>query len=372
MRQESISVPKCDQYCTDASNLPQEPSTVTNISDKNNNIISRINAADDSTQILSQSYFQDITGKQLSNLMEYGIRNQPNFIGSSAYLEIQRLLLLTRKRSQVFKFSTHFPSPTEASSLPAQITLTNLRFCIHSEQFEHCTSKNYPSNYVILLYHHETVYATEITERNEFGWIDFKGSFVYKDAMRNFKIIAEVYALHFTTSKSLKSLFGKDNKMAQLELIGKTTIDIKNASKGVFTFRHSNGYTYASDKLKATIETKIQWPEIYRGFFTIGIEKIGLPLLWNKRWCTINNGNICHYMYPCEENYENLGRTISLTNCVECLEVKNIYPKKKSLLLKFKRLPNIYLTPDPQNDIDIWKQRINLIISSINCWNINK
>ncbi|KAF7266537.1 hypothetical protein GWI33_020046 [Rhynchophorus ferrugineus] len=316
-----------------------------------------------------QVYIQKTIEKQLQDLVQYG-KLQQGFIGNQAHIEAERLLLLTRRKIHVLENTE--PSFTSSNTyLPATITLNNLKCFINSEEVSDSFSKTCSTLYVLVLRSGNIVHATNVAATNSLRWVNFNGPFIFNNCTENFKIIGELYSLQLSSNKTFKSLFNNNN-IHKMKLIGETFINLKNAFRGSFYFRHVDGYKYKPDQLVTSVDAKVKWPVEYRGFLTVANAKPNCNLQWKKKWCVLRKNEIFCYNFPYEENYEHIGTTLTLNYTSNCEEVNYIRPKKKTLLLKSMQAQSkktLYLAPDPEDTLTEWKEKINLIIDSLTLWN---
>ncbi|KAF7269382.1 hypothetical protein GWI33_017585 [Rhynchophorus ferrugineus] len=333
------------------------------------NLYEDVPIRNDIARIKHEIFVQEDTARQLYNLMRHGRKRLDGFIGTTEHFEAERMLVLANAKLQTFMELLYSGNSTTGQTT-ADITVGNLRCVIEDEDPNNYLTRSY---YMLILCYEDTVYATNIVKPNRLGWMDFNGPYTFKNLTSIFRIKVDLYRLEINTPSTTTcgSFFrSKIPKAPMMELVGETIIDQRNSALGTFMF-HSCGE--ASIKVTAAVRIKIRWPEVHRGFLTIGTEKAGQQVLWNRRWCVLKKYSISSFTFPCEEEFGQSLGTISLVNCVSCDEAKHLYPKKKSLVLRTKDGETekiIYATPDTEKELRLWKERVDLVMRGLANWHI--
>ncbi|KAF7269381.1 hypothetical protein GWI33_017584 [Rhynchophorus ferrugineus] len=223
---------------------------------------------------------QDIC-KQLQSYLTYGINQLTDFVGSRAHLEAERLYVLTSKLSNTGKTPCQFTktrflsteskimmleapvkySPDRSDSKVTELRITDIRVFINTQ--DHPLRQSY----MLVLRHHETVYATRLAKPNPMGWVIFGGPFIYRKCSAAFDIEVVLYRLgvNSTTSKHFSGCFGgatPDNgQTSMIRFLGDMSIELENVANKSFMFRHSDKSFPAPDVLLASIIVKRQYTE---------------------------------------------------------------------------------------------------------------
>ncbi|XP_030754493.1 anillin-like [Sitophilus oryzae] len=319
-------------------------------------------------------YIEDNIANQLLGFLEFARSKIDNFIGSGAHFEAEKLLTVSNIRRQALLDLVVSPySPT--NHVRAQITIQNTRCIINSKNL---IDNALVSNYLLVFSYKDTIYGTKFISPNKLGWIDFGGPFVFGNVPNTFEIKAKLFAIIFnphSLKRSIKNFFlSRLPKLPMIRLIGETYIDLNNAINQKFTFKNLNSSKYRPNRLTASVAISIQWPEPLKAFLTMGSERPGKQVLWNRRWFVLEKSQLCYYTHPSDENYCSARATIDLSECTFCDEINKLYPNKRSLVLVLghENPKKIYVTPDTEDELRIWQERINLVLKCLKNWNIEK
>ncbi|KAF7269383.1 hypothetical protein GWI33_017586 [Rhynchophorus ferrugineus] len=323
-------------------------------------------------EMKKEVFVQGNIAKQLIKLLKYGQNKIPNFIGSFEHREAERMYVLTDTKTQSLKDVFYSGTSTTHihNQVTAQITIQNLKCFINRHDSIICDSTAY---YTLVLRYHDIVYITKMCTPDRCGYISFDGSYIFNKIPYNFKIKVELYVLRIAPSpKGLRSLFSsRTHNIPLTKLIGETTIDLRNLHNDRFILKQLDQLKSRSDELTASVTVETQWPETWKGFLTIGIGDSNRHVIWDRKWCVLRGCEISCYTFPCEEKYAKSRMVISLRECVSCTEMRNIYPKKHSLLLEMKSVnvtERIYVTPDTQEELNSWKKNIDMILQGLINW----
>ncbi|XP_030760529.1 anillin-like [Sitophilus oryzae] len=319
-------------------------------------------------------YIEENIANQLLGFLEFGRSNIDKFIGSNAHLEAERLLTVSNIRRQAILDLMISPySPTH--HVRAQITIQNARCIINDEDLNDYTMV---SNYLLVLSYRDRIYSTKPISPNKLGWIDLGGPFVFNSVPNTFEIKAELFAIKCNSHSpkiSFKNIFfGRIPKLPMIRLVGETYINLSNASNQKFTFKNIIKSKYRPNRLTASVEIGIQWPEPLKAFLSMGSERPGKQVLWNRRWFVLEKSKLSYYTHPSDENYCSPRAMLDLTECLFCDEVNKLYPNKRSLVLVLgcEKQKKIYVTPDTSDELKLWQERIHLVLKSLKYWNIEK
>ncbi|XP_046484802.1 anillin-like [Neodiprion pinetum] len=142
-----------------------------------------------------------------------------------------------------------------------------------------------------------------------------------------------------------------------------------------------------------TLSSKLQLSVYHAGFLTHGDEAGGFAA-WNRRWCVLQNQTLMFWNYPCDQEEKQPLATIDLSNCtspeinavdrsmcakprtllIETFRERNVSDRNSMLLecrLSCTVIRNL-LCCDTLKDLNLWKSKINRVVSALRDWNVNR
>ncbi|CAG9764843.1 unnamed protein product [Ceutorhynchus assimilis] len=311
-------------------------------------------------QIKKHIYINKHIIGQTEKMLKYGLKT-PRFIGSLAHMEAERILLVSKTRTQVLiNQLDRIPEPINEAV--ARVTMEKLKFKLNLPQ----ENRNKIKYFVCILQHKTTVYSTKFATANSQGLIDLGGFFIFQNISNTFNIKIQLYSI--TLPKNSKGCMllpfsRRACKVPLMELVGTLPVNILNINNERFTFNNSE------HKLLVSIEASVVWPEPLRGFMTVGTGKIDQYPTWDKRWCVMEKAILSYYNYPSDESCNSPLGTVDLKLCksVDGDTVK--YMEQKTLRLfieKENNLERVFLSPD--TDYDLWSKHLDIVLKLNNQW----